>query len=529
MVAHVRGRLTTDPLNFEDIIADIRKGEIKIPKFQRPFVWKEDQAIKLVDSIARGYPVGSVLLWRTADKLNSERELGTFQLPQTDEMTPTKYVLDGQQRITVVYSAFGAAPTDPGFKPVYDLRNEAFHVGTDALQVHHFPLRYVYRTTDLLNFRTALQTLDDREVLQERLDALIGAITGYRIPVVELRDLTVEEVCPIFERINSSGTRLSTFDLIAAATWSKTFDLAAHAEGIASELAPKGFDGISNETILKCISVVLIESVKKEDVLRIRELGEQRISDATNRTKEALRKAIDLLQKEFSIQAMSFLPYEAHMICLTKVFGEVKSLDAAQLKRLRQWFWLTSFSEHFRGASEAFVTSSSREAVKWIVKGEGECARFGSAPTAANLIDTKFHFRAAVVKAYVIALAKAKPRNITNGATVDLVECLSSYNAKQFHHIFPQAWLKRENKKNIDSLANICMLAAAENLAVSDTPATEYIPRAISEHGVDVDDVFSANLMPSTTELDYSAVDYETFLKKRAEKIATHIGKLCEG
>ncbi|QHG70111.1 DUF262 domain-containing protein [Ensifer adhaerens] len=218
MVAHVRGRLTTDPLNFEDIIADIRKGEIKIPKFQRPFVWKEDQAIKLVDSIARGYPVGSVLLWRTADKLNSERELGTFQLPQTDEMTPTKYVLDGQQRITVVYSSFGAAPTDPGFKPVYDLRNETFHVGTDALQIHHFPLRYVYRTTDLLNFRTALQTLDDREVLQERLDALIGAITGYRIPVVELRDLTVEEVCPIFERINSSGTRLSTFDLIAAAT-----------------------------------------------------------------------------------------------------------------------------------------------------------------------------------------------------------------------------------------------------------------------------------------------------------------------
>lgn len=527
MVSHIRGRLTTEPVNFEDIIADIRKGEIKIPKFQRPFVWKEDQALKLIDSVARGYPVGSVLLWRTADKLNSERELGTFQLPQTDEMTPTKYVLDGQQRMTVAYSAFGAAPTDPGFKPIYDLRAETFHVATDVKQIHHFPLRYIYRTTDLLNFRTALQSLDDREVLQERLDALISAITGYRIPVVELRDLNVEEVCPIFERINSSGTRLSTFDLIAAATWSKTFDLSDQAAGIAKELAPKGFDGISNETILKCISVVLINSVKKEDVLRIRDLGEDKISNATELTKEALRKTIDLLQKEFGIQAMSFLPYEAHMICLTKVHSEVKSLDASQLKRLRQWFWLSSFSEHFRGASEAFVSTASKEATDWIINGNGASSRFGRAPSAEDIKGTKFHFRAAVVKAFVIALAEAKPRNLTNGAAVDLVSCLSAYNAKQFHHIYPQASLKKALKQNIDSLANICMLAAAENLAVSDTPANQYLPEAIASHGADAAKILAANIMPGA--VDYATLTYEAFLNLRSVDLAKHIGQLCEG
>ncbi len=528
MVNHVRGRLTTEPLNFEDIIADIRKGEIKIPKFQRPFVWKEEQAIRLVDSIARGYPVGSVLLWRTADKLSSERELGEFKLPQTDEMTPTKYVLDGQQRITVIFAAFGAEAVDGGFKPRYDLRKETF-VSSDETAVHYFPLRFVYRTTDLLNFRTALQALEDRELLQSRLDALIGAITGYRIPVVELRDLTVEEVCPIFERINSSGTRLSTFDLIAAATWSKTFDLADQAQSIAKELEPKGFEGISNETILKCISIVMIGSIKKEDVLRLREHPEENISVATKETKEAIRKTIDLLQKEFGIQAMSFLPYEAHMICLTRVFQHSpKSLDSAQHRRLRQWFWRTAFSEHFRGASEAFVTTSADEAVDWILKGEGVVDQFGAAPTPEKVAGTKFHFRAAVAKAFVLALAKAAPRNITNGAAVDLVECLSVYNNKQYHHIYPQAWLKTANEPNIDSLANICMLSAAENVRVSDTAPTEYLPKAIEAFGLEQDVVFSSNLMPKPSELSYSTLSYADFLKARSTVITKFVKLLCD-
>lgn len=523
----MRGRLTTEPLNFEDIIADIRKGEIKIPKFQRPFVWKEEQAIRLVDSIARGYPVGSVLLWRTADKLSSERELGEFKLPQTDEMTPTKYVLDGQQRITVIYAAFGAEAGDGGFKPRYDLRTEKF-ISSDETAVHYFPLRFVYRTTDLLNFRTALQALEDRDVLQSRLDALIGAITGYRIPVVELRDLTVEEVCPIFERINSSGTRLSTFDLIAAATWSKTFDLSDQAQAIAKELEPKGFEGISNETILKCISIVLLGSIKKEDVLRLREHPEATIAASTDDTKEALRKTIDLLQKEFSIQAMSFLPYEAHMICLAKVFEQSpRMLDGAQYDRLRQWFWRTAFSEHFRGASEAFVSTAAQEAVDWILRGEGRAESFGIPLTPDKIVATKFHFRAAVAKAFVLALAAAKPRNITNGAAVDLVECLSVYNNKQYHHIFPQAWLKGRGETRIDSLANICMLSASENVRISDTSPNDYLPVAATNLNSGAGAVFASNLMPSPTVVDYGTIEFAEFLSERATLIARQIEVLC--
>ena len=105
-------QIATDVQLISALIAGIDKGEIKVPKFQRAFVWKDDQALNLLDSIANNYPVGSLLLWRTHDKLLAERSIGEFSLPATDDMDPTDYVLDGQQRLTVIYSCLGAKEAD---------------------------------------------------------------------------------------------------------------------------------------------------------------------------------------------------------------------------------------------------------------------------------------------------------------------------------------------------------------------------------------------------------------------------------
>ena len=76
-------RLGTDTSFVKDLLTDISKGEIKIPKFQRKFVWKEAQAFELLDSVAQNYPIGSLLLWKTRIKLAAERNIGDFKLPDT--------------------------------------------------------------------------------------------------------------------------------------------------------------------------------------------------------------------------------------------------------------------------------------------------------------------------------------------------------------------------------------------------------------------------------------------------------------
>ena len=75
-----------------------------------------------------------------------------------------------------------------------------------------------------------------------------------------LKDLTIEEVCPIFERINSSGTKLSIYDLMVAATWSEKFDLNHHVEVIADSLKTKSFHKIEKDTILNRASLFAVLS-----------------------------------------------------------------------------------------------------------------------------------------------------------------------------------------------------------------------------------------------------------------------------
>jgi uncharacterized protein with ParB-like and HNH nuclease domain len=90
----------------EDLINDLRRGRIKIPSFQRGFVWDADRVAYFVDSIYKGFPFGSVLLWRTRTPLRMERNLGPYKLPDNDPEYPIDYVLDGQQRITSIFGIF---------------------------------------------------------------------------------------------------------------------------------------------------------------------------------------------------------------------------------------------------------------------------------------------------------------------------------------------------------------------------------------------------------------------------------------
>src|SRR5262245_45153312 len=93
-------------VKLDKLITRIESGDIKIPAFQRGFVWTQEQVIELLDSIYRNYPVGSVLLWSSLEKLKSARNVAGFEIPDVPPEYPVNYVLDGQQRISTIYGVF---------------------------------------------------------------------------------------------------------------------------------------------------------------------------------------------------------------------------------------------------------------------------------------------------------------------------------------------------------------------------------------------------------------------------------------
>ncbi|MBN8594089.1 MAG: DUF262 domain-containing protein [Anaerolineae bacterium] len=88
-------------IRLEKLVRDVRSGDIRLPKFQRPFVWNREDIIRLFDSVYQGYPIGSLLLWLTNEKLASENKIGDIDINYRSDIYPTHYVLDGQQRLTL--------------------------------------------------------------------------------------------------------------------------------------------------------------------------------------------------------------------------------------------------------------------------------------------------------------------------------------------------------------------------------------------------------------------------------------------
>jgi uncharacterized protein with ParB-like and HNH nuclease domain len=72
-------------LSIRDIITKVNDGIIRIPAFQRGFVWDSDSVAFLMDSIYKEYPFGTIQFWRTREKLKTEKKLGPFEIFQRDE------------------------------------------------------------------------------------------------------------------------------------------------------------------------------------------------------------------------------------------------------------------------------------------------------------------------------------------------------------------------------------------------------------------------------------------------------------
>jgi uncharacterized protein with ParB-like and HNH nuclease domain len=93
-------------LSVRQLLTQVHDGQVRVPAFQRGFVWEMDRVAYFMDSLYKGYPFGSLLLWRTRNKLTHERKLGPYVLPKHDDDFPIDYVLDGQQRITSIFAVF---------------------------------------------------------------------------------------------------------------------------------------------------------------------------------------------------------------------------------------------------------------------------------------------------------------------------------------------------------------------------------------------------------------------------------------
>ncbi|MFC3838278.1 GmrSD restriction endonuclease domain-containing protein [Paracoccus rhizosphaerae] len=85
--------MTATHKNYSTLINNIENGEVKIPQFQRDFVWTIQRSAALLDSVIKGYPIGTFIFWVTKDSLRSVKEIGGASLPAAKKGESVAYVL----------------------------------------------------------------------------------------------------------------------------------------------------------------------------------------------------------------------------------------------------------------------------------------------------------------------------------------------------------------------------------------------------------------------------------------------------
>ena len=341
-------------MRLEELALMVKNGEIKLPKFQRPFVWKATDMLKLLDSIYKGYPIGSILIWNSSQKLNSERTISGFEVNAAGQNNyPTNYLLDGQQRLTTLCGALFWAGTDENslWNIQFDLDSQEFKHAKEKNLVNVFPLNKLIQTSDFIRQCMKFDHHDKRDEYFKIAERLLKSIKDYKIAVVKIGDMTVEEVAPIFERINSTGRQLTIVDLMMAATWSNGFDLTAQIKIIRDECRQIGFDEIDDQIILRTIAAAADLGVNKEDIQKLRTKNQIQLTDASNLARKSLVSALGFLHEEIGIQDFSYLPYSFQLTYLGEFFRLAVNPTTAQLEHLSQWFWYTSVTRYFGTSS----------------------------------------------------------------------------------------------------------------------------------------------------------------------------------
>lgn len=521
-----------DSKKYADLINEIQKGIIKIPKFQRDFVWTIDKTAKLLDSILKGYPIGTFILWQTDERINDIKNVGNLDIPDTPDGVKVQYVLDGQQRITSLFAAYlGAHIQKVGEKKITDYGNIVVNLDVDINDndeqvITEEPSGNKYLSLcDVLNFSYSkareLSSIFTEEEL-EKINDYSTAFKTYEFSTVVLRKEDIDSAIEVFTRINTGGQTLTLFEIMSAKTYDEQqkFDMQVKWDNFVKELKDIKYEGVSSSVMLSLLALLFsrTKECKRKTILA---LDKQSIIDNWDSVISALKDSVDYFRTTYRIPVSQLLPYDSLLVPFAYFFHLNKDKpNANQRKYLEEFFWRMSLSFRYSSSTESKLAQDIKRIDQILAGQRPEYSDIKvDLDSPQSLIDTNFSAGNSYCKAVLCLLAYQEPKDFQDNGKVILDNSwLKVASSKNYHHFFPRAYLKNQTVLNSNSLINITFVsdhlnkrkigARAPSQYIGDfQDENSQINKALQSHFIDING------------FGIESNDYETFLQSRAKLI----------
>lgn len=368
--------LETTIKSFDFYIRKINSGEIQIPEFQRDFIWELDNVINLLESIKKNYPIGSFLFWKPIEKFGITKDIGPYLLNDEQRISfeniNCQYVLDGYQRISTLFGCF----TNPlklsnfilnekiyrsTFNIFYNLESEEFETfrGIDKERESFIvPIYIILNNFDVITQSEKIYNeIRDKKIAENyinRLKRLNTTFTDYKLPSIEIEGGELHEAIDIFTLLNKEGKPISPDWILSAKTYTSSFRLGTLIDEILEELEQYNFydkkprEIAVRELVFRSIQSsfgILYLDNKKTDVITLSKKPE--FVEVVKKTAKSIIKAAKFLFEELLVVDGKLLPAGMQFIFLVEFFNHVEKPNDSQIEKLKNWFWITSYSNYF--------------------------------------------------------------------------------------------------------------------------------------------------------------------------------------
>ena len=444
------------------LVESVAAGKIRVPRFQRPFVWKQPDLIALLDSVLLGFPIGSILVWETEKKVESGSRIGPIEVSSRPE-GPVGYLLDGQQRVSTLV---GTLRLPANVNPIVDQIDWGVYYDLDEREFVHlrrqeespgpryFPVRSLLDTAEFFNACRHIPSAGDPGVAQRRLgaaDRLANAFRDYQLPLIKIREADLESAVTVFARLNRTGRKMAADEMVSALTYQEgQFHLAGMLSDFKSELGKRGFGNLDRVFLLRSVLAALDRDIYAKDWadLMVKPEVREKLPEAFDAAARGIRLALDLL-KALGVTSDRLLPYGLQLVLLGEFHRLCPQPGPAAVELLTRWFWVTSFTGWFRSGNAAQTRRALKE-IRALARNESEKFQIVDLDAAAEPFPDRFDARSARVRAYLLYLASLCPRSVQGTDPLDPGALLSQLGTDALGYI----WSNPNPRDLVSSPAN---------------------------------------------------------------------------